>query len=274
MNSNRNLLYPMWFGAIFICSMLVLVSLVFVACVSPKADEPSIDIDSIPVLGSEDSDSGSSSEGTVQTGTRLVTTRDAGIEYLDKFIFLGDSTTNGLRDYGVLSGGTDTTQVWTPASGTLSLFNQSIATIVYPETGQEITISDAIAEKKPEYLLITLGVNGVASMEEDYFKSEYTALVTRIQQASPETRIILNSIYPVAPDYQYINEISNEKIAAANIWIEQIARETGVKFLYTYETIADENGTLPQALQNGDGIHLSTEGYDRVLAYIRTHAYN
>ena len=277
MSTNKNLLYPFWFGAIIICSVLVLVSIVFVACADPNAESlesPPVSETAIsPTPDPQNPDDGAAQQ-TAQTATRLALTEAAGAEYIDKFVFLGDSTTNGLRDYGVLSGGTATTQVWTPTSGTLSLFNQSIATIVYPETGQEISISDAVAEKKPEYLMITLGVNGVSSMEEDYFKSEYTALVTRIKEASPETIIILNSIYPVASDYRYIGEISNEKIAAANAWIEQIAQETGVKYLYTYETIADEFGTLPQNLQNGDGIHLSTEGYNKVLEYIRTHAYN
>ena len=41
--------------------------------------------------------------------------------YIDKLIFIGDSTTYGLKYYGVLSEGKSTTQVWTPSSGTLAL---------------------------------------------------------------------------------------------------------------------------------------------------------
>ena len=75
-----------------------------------------------------------------QTSTQLGETADAGDEYISKMVFIGDSTTYGLKAYDVLDG----SQVWTPSSGTLALFNQSIATIVYPPTGEEIPITDAI----------------------------------------------------------------------------------------------------------------------------------
>ena len=131
---------------------------------------------------------------------------------IDKLTFLGDSTTYGLKYYEVLSGGKNTTQVWTPASGTLTLFNYATATIVFPEDGQEISIVDAVTRKLPEYLVITLGVNGVSMMDEDWFKTDYTALVQSIQAASPDTKIICNSIYPVENDYEQIESINNTNI--------------------------------------------------------------
>lgn len=173
----------------------------------------------------------------------------------------------------MLSGGTNTTQVWTPASGTLSLHQQSFATIVYPETGEELTIVEAVTRKQPEYLLITLGVNGVSFMDEEYFTSEYTKLVQNVQSASPNTKIILNSIYPVASSYEYLGDINNEKITAANVWVEQVAEAAGVRFLNSFEAIVGADGWLPQERQNGDGIHLNTDGFQVILDYIRTHEY-
>ena len=128
--------------------------------------------------------------------TVLAETADAGQAYIDKLVFLGDSTTYGLRAYKMLAGGKDTTQVWTPKIGTLTLSQASFATIVYPETDEELTIADAVAKKKPEYLVITLGVNGVAFMKEDYFKSEYKKIIDSVQTASPDTKIICQSIFP------------------------------------------------------------------------------
>ena len=48
--------------------------------------------------------------------TVLGQTEDMGQDYIDRFVFLGDSTTYGLAYYDVLPH----TQVWTPASGTRS----------------------------------------------------------------------------------------------------------------------------------------------------------
>ena len=75
--------------------------------------------------------------------TVLAETADAGQAYINKIVFLGDSTTYGLRAYKMLAGGKDTTQVWTPKTGTLTLSQASFATIVYPETDEELTIADA-----------------------------------------------------------------------------------------------------------------------------------
>lgn len=203
----------------------------------------------------------------------LPETEDFGQEYLDKFIFLGDSTTYGLKYYAALSGGKETKQVWTPENGTLTLSYQGFASIIYPEDGSEITIRDAVERAKPEYLVITLGVNGISFMDETYFKSEYSSLVTDIQKISPDTKIILQSIFPVASNYEYLSSINNDKISAANGWILSIAEETGTKFLNTASVLVGSDDWLPQELQNGDGLHLNGSGFEKVTSYIRTHGY-
>lgn len=205
--------------------------------------------------------------------TVLAETADAGQAYIDKLVFLGDSTTYGLRAYKMLAGGKDTTQVWTPKIGTLTLSQASFATIVYPETDEELTIADAVAKKKPEYLVITLGVNGVAFMKEDYFKSEYKKIIDSVQTASPDTKIICQSIFPVAKTYARLESINNELIDAANKWICEIAAECGVKYLDTNSALRDADGWLPEDYHNGDGMHLQTNSFTIELNNIRTHAW-
>ncbi len=205
--------------------------------------------------------------------TVLGTTEDAGSDYIDKLVFLGDSTTYGLRYYEMLDGGKNTTQVWTPKSGTLTLTQVSFATIVYPETNAEITINAAVAAKKPEYLVITLGVNGVSFMNEDYFKSEYKKMIQGIQATSPDTKIICQSIFPVARTYELLTKINNEKISTANRWIVEIADECGVKYIDTYSALADEEGWLPEKYHNGDGMHLNATSFKIELDNLRTHAF-
>ena len=210
------------------------------------------------------------------SSVRLGETPDAGREYLDKLIFLGDSTTYGIGYYyerGFSEDLVPPSQVWTPASGTLTLSYYATSTIVYPETGEEISIRDAVERAKPEYLVITLGVNGISFMDEAWFIRDYTGLVESVKAASPETRIILNSIYPVAASYPYQKDINNDKIRAANGWIEQIAVDTGARFLYSHESMVGADGNLPEESSNGDGLHLTGEAFKKVMYYIRTHEY-
>ena len=222
---------------------------------------------------SEAPDEGEAATETPASSVLLAETEDAGQEYIDKLTFLGDSTTYGLKYYEVLSGGKNTTQVWTPASGTLTLFNYATATIVFPEDGQEISIVDAVTRKLPEYLVITLGVNGVSMMDEDWFKTDYTALVQSIQAASPDTKIICNSIYPVENDYEQIESINNTNIPQANEWIKAVAEATGCKYADSASVLKAEDGSLREDYGNGDGIHLNADGFNAVLNYLRTHAY-
>ena len=212
---------------------------------------------------------------TPATGDHVLKeTPDAGIDYQDKIIFLGDSTTYSLLYYGKLSGGRDSMQIWTPKSRTLALDLALTTTILYPETEEEITIEEAARRKQPEIMVITLGVNGVSYMhdKEEYFISVYTKLVNKIKNASPDTNIILQSIYPVARNWEKTKSINNERIRAANEWVQQVAEDCDIYYLDTISVLADEEGYLPEAYQNGDGIHLNADSCGIVLDYIRTHA--
>lgn len=285
-------MFFVWTLAIFACLLLVLFALIFSSCGQgagvPVTTDPPAQSEMPADDGKESPDSGTSAEpgseseapdeGVAATDTPassvlLAETEDAGQEYIDKLTFLGDSTTYGLKYYEVLSGGKNTTQVWTPASGTLTLFNYATATIVFPEDGQEISIVDAVTRKLPEYLVITLGVNGVSMMDEDWFKTDYTALVQSIQAASPDTKIICNSIYPVENDYEQIESINNTNIPQANEWIKAVAEATGCKYADSASVLKAEDGSLREDYGNGDGIHLNADGFNAVLNYLRTHAY-
>ena len=204
----------------------------------------------------------------------LAETEDMGQEYLDKIIFLGDSRTYSYKAYGVLNGGKKTKQVWTPKNGTMTLSAQSYVKIYYPDTKTDMTIREAVAKKKPEYMVIGLGTNGVSYMDEEDFRNEYFSLINDIKEISPDTKIMINSIFPVADYYKRLDLINNKKIAEANRWLVKIAEECGVKYLNTAEVLVDEKGWLNIGYDNGGGAtHLNKKGDEIVMRYIRTHGY-
>lgn len=212
------------------------------------------------------------------SATILPKTADMGQDYIDRITFLGDSTTNGMKVYGVLPGGKNTTQVWTPKSGTMSINESSKGKIVYPETGEEIYIYEAAALKKPDILVITLGHNFSSILtdpqkRELYFKTEYKKLIQSIKEASPDTKIILQSVFPIVTSvYQHAQIISNAVINERNSWILEVAEETGLYYLDTASYFKDDKGDMIEKFTNGDGCHFNADGYRRELEYIRTHA--
>lgn len=190
--------------------------------------------------------------------------------YVDKLVFYGDSTTHGMKAYKVF-GSRDTTQVWTPSSGTLALFRAATDLVYDPNSQTEMSIADLCKSVKPEYLIVTLGVNGVSMMDETWFKTDYQGLVNIIRQNSPDTKLILQSIYPVARSYEKQESINNTKIQTANQWIVQIAKANDLPYLNTYSALVGEDGYLPESYQNGDGMHFNEVGFAAVMDYVKTH---
>lgn len=212
-------------------------------------------------------------ENTVQafdlsdTSAVLGKTGHGGAEYLNKIVFLGDSRTYGLKSFAMLDGGEDTTQVWTPRNGTMSIWDMQLQKIVYPKTNTEITCAEAAAMQQPEILLISLGFNGFEMVKKDYFVSEYTKLISSVKASSPDTKIILQSMFPVCRSYTMI---SNEKISEGNEWILEIAESTGAYYLNTNEVLCDKDGYLIEEYST-DGCHLTPLGLDVQIEYICTH---
>lgn len=269
--------YFIWSALILLCVVLAVFTLIFASCAYSGGSEspsPSPSLSTSPSENPESPDVSAPAAGDpVQTtSVELGETQDMGQEYIDKFVFLGDSTTYGLAAYNIVN----RNQVWTPTNGTLTLSRWEIDRIYYPDEDTEIFITEAVQKKKPEYMLLTLGVNGVSFMDEESFKLYYTSLVEAIRQESPDTKIILNTIYPLSANYNPYNptsEITNEKIDAANVWIKQIAEDTGVKFLNSASILKNENGVLIESYHNSDYIHLNGDTFGLVIDYIRTHGY-
>ena len=208
---------------------------------------------------------------------------DAGEGYINSFIFIGESTTYHMKSRGVLSAGRDTKQVWAPKGGTMTLdLAADKIKIVYPETGEELTVFEAAARKQPEYLVMTFGLNGAPQnirRGEEYFGECYKKLINAVRSASGDTKIILQSAFPVAKNmdmsaYSIDLRTLNEYIDTINEWTYRIAEEEDCKYLDTNKILKDKSNNLRDEFQSGDGYHLNAEAYKKILYYIRTHAYN
>lgn len=273
---NGNGVYFFWSAAMIVTVLTAVFAIIFASCSGGTAVRNSTaegTDDEVPAvnMGNVDADN-QEEEPPVSSAppppVELAETEDMGQEYLDKIVFLGDSTTNGLASYGLIPEG----RVWTPQNGTLSIFRWDVDQISLRDDGVTMFMDEALALKKPEYLLVTLGVNGVSLLGEEDFTSFYSSMVDALMAASPDTKIILNSIYPVGASYGD-NSINNEKINAANGWIRNIAQEKGLRYLNSASAITDANGYLPEGYDNGDGLHPNPETYGMILDYIRTHGY-
>ena len=205
---------------------------------------------------------------------------DAGMEYIDQMIFFGESTTTHLRARGVLSDGKETHQVWANSSGTQMLSSKMLSeTIIYPPTGENLTISKAAEAEKPAYIVLSFGLNGIMNFvnNKDSYINNYNKLIDTVTQASPNTKIILQSVYPISAscdDFSSDGKTVCGYTETLNGYLAEIAAlHENVRYVDTASVLKNADGTLNPAYDDGDGIHLNTAAYEQILHYLRTHAW-
>ena len=211
----------------------------------------------------------------VQTPTgkliQLEETKDAGQAYIDSLTFLCDSATAGLHDYGILSGGTSTTQVWYRREGTLPVSTLADCQINYPD-GSLVSPADAAMTAKPGILVISVGQDGLGAVDQDSFVENYEALIRSIQAKSPRTIIVVCSIIPVGPNYNGTDNLSADLIIRANDWVTRVCRDTGVYYCDAARALRDNTGVLYERFAFANKKTLNSTGLTEFLHYLSTHA--
>lgn len=204
--------------------------------------------------------------------TILKETEDFGDNYINETIFYGDSITENFAYYGSIP--------WNIVWAKASLTPESALTWKVPiiSHGVEMTLVDALKAYKPKRLIITLGANAVAVMTESYFIKTYEELVQKAKESSPDTLLIVQSIFPVDVRWDIHantnNSINNTKINRLNYLLAEMCERQGVKFLNTATILKDETGRLRQGYgYESDGIHPLPIGNSKVMEYVKTHAY-
>ena len=202
------------------------------------------------------------------TSSALLTeTADAGTEYLDSTLFLGDSNTVRLYNNGLIS-----LQQFCAKEGigTQAALNDGIVT--FKNDSNHYTIAQAVAKMKPRRVVMTFGTNDIG-MEISDFISNYTALVQAIQEAYPYTDIIVNTVPPIPENHSNYPHMDQAKIDDFNMALLNMCEQLGLKFLNTAETLKGENGYGKAEYYTDGDIHLKSAGLKAALNYLRTHAY-
>ena len=196
----------------------------------------------------------------------LTETADAGTDYLNDTLFLGDSNTVRLYNNGLIS-----LQQFCAKEGigTQVALNEGIVT--FKKDSNHYTIPQAVAMMKPRRVVMTFGTNDTG-MEVPDFIAHYTALIQAIQQSYPYTDIIVNTVPPVPADHSNYPHMDQAKIDDFNMALLEMCEQLGVRFLNSAETLKGSDGYgIADYYTSGD-IHLKSAGLKAVLNYLRTHA--
>ncbi len=215
------------------------------------------------------SDSSSSSTTQQPAEFAAVPESDAvDISYFDDAVFVGDSLTVGLGNYGIL-----------PAENIYADIGLNLDTILTKQciqtTGGTVTVLDALKLKKPSKVYIMLGSNGIAWITPENLAEKYDTFLDRVKQELPDATIYVESILPVtaakqAGDARY----SNEAIVEYNKLLFDLAKEKEVNYLDCHAAFKMADGTLNTEYAEQDGMHLKRTGYEALLKFFQTHTVN
>ena len=260
---------PMQHRAVLVCILCVLAVLLTFGITTTllKKEEPAPSV-SEPAEGP--AAPGEDLSGHYQidnASTALLTeTADAGTDYLNDTLFLGDSNTVRLYNNGLIS-----LQQFCAKEGigTQVALNEGIVT--FKKDSNHYTIPQAVAMMKPRRVVMTFGTNDTG-MEVPDFIAHYTALIQAIQQSYPYTDIIVNTVPPVPADHSNYPHMDQAKIDDFNMALLALCEQLGVRFLNSAEALKGSDGYgIADYYTSGD-IHLKSAGLKAVLNYLRTHA--
>lgn len=196
---------------------------------------------------------------------KLKETSNKGDSYFNSIKIIGDSNVFHMYQDGLINKG----NAWAiPCLHVESMFNTKVN--IYG-TSETILVLDAINKYKPSIILLNLGLFSTNWITKDVFLKNANNLLDKIKEISPDTKIILNSFYPIRKDNSP-NNFKQDIVNEYNFYILELAYKHNLKFLDVQSVLKGNDGYVKPEYIRSDGYHLSTTGYKIVREYIKTHA--
>ena len=122
---------------------------------------------------------------------------------------------------------------------------------------------DAVVKGKPAKIFILIGVNDISrEIKIETIVLNMKRIVEKIQKESPKTKIYIQSILPVNPDFEmFKGHMKPELIKEINQFYQNIAQEYKVNYIDLYSHFLEDGTDKMNKKYTNDGLHLLGEGY-------------
>lgn len=199
------------------------------------------------------------------------------ISYFNSCALVGDSVTLSLKNYCAATGelGDATFLCAGSMSGRNALMPFGSKDAIHPSyKGVKMTVEDAVLKSGVDKVYIMLGMNGISFGIENEINNIIT-LVNRIKEKSPDVKILIQSVTPMARGSNISGaKLNNKKISEYNARLKQVCEENKWYYIHIAEAVTGADGYLIKEYcsdTSGMGIHFTKTG-DRVwIDYLRTH---
>lgn len=173
-------------------------------------------------------------------------------EEFEGVLFIGDSRTVGLHEYGQL----EKADVF--ADSGMSVFNVWQKEI--DVSGEKMTLEQLLSKKSYKMIHFMLGINELGYPTDGIVKN-YEAAVKKIKELQQDARIVLGANMHVTAEKSSASAIyNNQKINELNEKIETISKEQDCRYIDINEIFDDADGNLEKEY-SADGSHVLGKYY-------------
>lgn len=189
-------------------------------------------------------------------------------DYFADAVFIGDSRTVGLFEYG----GLEETSAFYASTGLTvhKLFSDKIVAV--PGQKKKITVEEALTQNQFAKVYLMIGINEMGTGTPESFLEKYAECVAHIQELQPDAVIYLQSIMCVTSERSGQGDyITNEGIDIRNEGIAALADNERIFYLDVNEAVRGEDGAMA-AGYTYDGVHLKAQYIALWKDYLKCHA--
>lgn len=182
--------------------------------------------------------------------------------YFSDAVFIGDSRTVGLHDYGGLN---DSTFYATVGMNIYNLWTEKFCEV----DGEKVTLEEALKAKQYGKIYFQIGINEMGRGTLDGFMTAYEESVKKFGELQPDAVIFVQGIMKVAKEKSDKDPIfNNVGIEQRNERIAALADGKNIFYLDMNEVVCDEEGNLKSSL-TFDDIHLYGSKYGIWVDYLK-----
>lgn len=182
--------------------------------------------------------------------------------YYDDAVFIGSKALSGLADYGYIK----SENMIISDDITLANFN----TVILSDGDAENTAAETVIEKNPGKLYIMVGINDLDRLDSTNLFGELESFIGSVKESVPSIKIYLMSVLPVSAEMES-RIASNAEIDAYNSQLLRFADRIKVCYIDVNTGFKGNDGRLPAAAAEINGIRLKKESYGELSDYILTH---
>ena len=190
--------------------------------------------------------------------------RAEGLSYFDDALFIGDSRTVGLREYGNLG---NAEVIADSGMNVYKIFEKEFVTV----SGEEKTLEAMLEERQFGKIYVMLGINELG-YEYDRTVERYAGLLETLEEKQPDAVLFLQANLHITGKKSETSPVyTNENLNRFNAAVERMADGRRRFYLDVNELFDDEEGNLSEDY-TADNAHVLGKYYKDWVNWLLEHA--